>query len=104
MSSTFGAHLVAYIKAAGLSMNGFAKSVDAGSSSVSQIAGGIRTPPLDQIERWSDVLKLKGEKRAEFLEMACLEHCPDPIRSEYLRQRAQIERLEQRIKKLEQER
>lgn len=100
----FGPLLVAYIERAGLSSNGFAKKVGAGSSSISQISTGKRTPPLDQIDLWAEVLGLKGEKRAEFLELACLEHCPEPIRVEYLRLKAQVQKLETRLDKLEQER
>src|SRR4051812_40435501 len=89
----FGALLVSHINRAGMTMNGFAKAVGAGSSSISQIATGKRTPPLDQIEGWAEVLALKGERRAEFIESACLEHTPELIRNEYAKLKAQAHRL-----------
>lgn len=76
-----------------MSMNGFAKMVGAGSSSISQIASGKRRPPLEQIEHWSEVLGLKGERRTEFQESACLEHTPDMIRTEYAKLKVQVQRL-----------
>jgi transcriptional regulator with XRE-family HTH domain len=93
----FGALLVSHIGRAGMTMNGFAKAVGAGSSSISQIATGKRTPPLAQIERWADVLVLKGERRAEFLESASLEHTPELIQMEYAKLKAQVQRLESRL-------
>lgn len=97
----FGPLLVEYIERIGQTGNGFAKKIGAGSSTISQISTGKRTPPLDQIDHWADVLGLKGEKRLEFLELACLEHCPEPIRAEYMRLKSQVQKLEARVTKLE---
>jgi transcriptional regulator with XRE-family HTH domain len=100
----FGPLLANCIESAGFTFNGFAKKVGAGSSTISQISTSKRTPPLDQIDHWADVLGLKGEKRAEFLEIACLEHCPEPIRAEYQRLKTQVQKLEARMTKIEESR
>jgi hypothetical protein len=73
-------------------------------ASLSQIIPAKRTPPLDPIDRWADFLDLKGEERANFLERACLEHCPKPIRQEPLKLKMQIQKMEQRMSKLKEQR
>lgn len=79
----------------------FAAKVGTSQSFLSQIIAGKRTPPLDQIEAWANVLELHGENRAEFIRLAYLAHCPGPIAEEHLRLRARVDKLERRVAEYE---
>jgi transcriptional regulator with XRE-family HTH domain len=104
MKQAFGPFLQLALDRKMMSQREFAKRAHSSSASLSQIISGKRTPPLDQIDNWANILDLKGEDRVSFLELACLEHCPEPLRQEYLRMKGQILRLEQRLTKLEEQR
>ncbi len=97
MPSDFGAHLQELLAQRGLSGLRFARLVGTGSSTISQVSSGKRTPPLTRIEAWADVLSLRGAARARFIELAHLAHCPERIRRDYLRQQEQLAELTRRI-------
>lgn len=102
MPSAFGTLLKTLLDERNLTFRSFGAAVGKSSGNLSNIIKGEEyTPPLDQMNLWADTLELKGEKRAEFLELAYLEHCPEPIRKEYLRQKAVITKMEERISRLE---
>lgn len=97
MSADFGALLQELLTQRGLSGLRFAKQVGTGSSTISQVSSGKRTPPLTRIEAWADVLALRGAVRARFIELAHLAHCPERISRDYLRQQEQISDLTRRL-------
>lgn len=104
MARSFGSLLKAHIDYIGISQREFAKRIGAKQPTVNAIINGTRTPPLDEIDSWADQLGLKGVEREDFLETACLEHCPEPIRQAYAKLKAQVVRMEQRMNKLEEQR
>jgi transcriptional regulator with XRE-family HTH domain len=102
MPSAFGTLLSELIRVRGISLRSFSAALGKSQGNISNIIKGAEyTPPLDELDQWADFLELKGDKRAEFLELAYLEHCPEPIRKEYLRQKAVIAKMEERISRLE---
>ncbi len=74
MSAGFGSLLSYYVKAAGLSLRGFARIVKCSPTLPGLVARGQRRPPLDLINAWADALKLTGSDRDRFLELAILAH------------------------------
>ncbi len=66
-----------------LGINEFARSGGVSGPLVSQIMGGIRTPPLDRMQEWADILGLPpgSPERSHFLESALLAHAPPEVRS-----------------------
>lgn len=60
-----------------MSATDFAKTAGVAMSSVSQISTGKRTPPLDAVGSWADLLKLGAESRQKFMDLAALAHIPD---------------------------
>jgi transcriptional regulator with XRE-family HTH domain len=103
MPAAFGPLLLDLLAQRGLSGLRFAKLVYTGSSTISQVASGKRTPPLSRIEAWADVLSLRGAARARFIELAHLAHCPERIQREYLWQQDQLTELTRRIGELQDE-
>jgi hypothetical protein len=81
--STFGAILWREILDHDMSQSLFAKEVGHPVSFVNLIIHGHRTPPLERIEQWADLLKLSGQPRDRFLAMAAIAHLPDKIRVEF---------------------
>ena len=82
-ATPFGRMLYHSISGIGLSANAFAQRIDYSSGFLSGIYQGLKKPPLNAIEDWCDVLKLKGNAREEFLVLAAIEHSP-PVTRNYL--------------------
>ena len=76
----FGAYLATAIEKAGISQREFARRAKSRQQNVNEIVHGRRVPPLAHLERWADLLK-EHVDRAQFLELARLEHCPPEIQT-----------------------
>ena len=68
-----------------LSLRQFAALVGVHPSTFDHLKAGRAKPPLHRIEHWAQVLQLDPKDRAQFLELARLEHCPPEIAREFLR-------------------
>lgn len=98
---TFGTHLAERLAALSLSQNKFGQSVGHSSGFINMVISGERTPPLDKVAMWAEVLKITGKDREEFTRHAYLAHCPDEIRDDYFRLRARVDKLERRVAEFE---
>jgi transcriptional regulator with XRE-family HTH domain len=63
----------------GLTVSEFARLVKVRQPNISEIRRGARRAPRASIEKWADVLSLKGEERERFLDLAALTHAPERI-------------------------
>jgi transcriptional regulator with XRE-family HTH domain len=73
---SFGALLETLLERREFSTRSFARAVKSSKSSISGITNGERTPPLDRLDKWCDVLGLRGAERQQFLDLAALAHLP----------------------------
>ncbi len=85
--SDFGHHFAELLAKRELTYATFARLAGVSAGSPANIASGRHPPPKNQakLEKWADLLRLNVEQRERFLELAYLEHTPEPIRAEYLR-------------------
>lgn len=68
MAVAFGVLLKVYIDEAGYSSaNAFAKAVESAQSLIVRCIHGKAGPPLERLQVWADALKLKGDRRADFV-------------------------------------
>jgi transcriptional regulator with XRE-family HTH domain len=81
---SFGALLESLLERRAFSTRSFARAVKSSKSSVSGITNGERTPPLDRLEKWCDVLGLRGTERQHFLDLAALAHLPREAQPRFL--------------------
>lgn len=79
MAERFGDHLTQLLDRRGLTQAAFARRVGKAPGVINFIRVGKRTPPLAQMGRWAEVLELRGEERARFLELAALAHAPEEV-------------------------
>lgn len=56
------------------------------------VNGSVARPPLDDMDRWADVLGLDPDERAQLVELAELAHTPPAIRDRYLAMKALLTR------------
>jgi transcriptional regulator with XRE-family HTH domain len=81
---SFGALLASLLDRREFSTRSFARAVKSSKSSISGITNGERTPPLDRLEKWCDVLALRGAERQHFLDLAALAHLPQEAQPRFL--------------------
>jgi hypothetical protein len=79
-----------------MSYNQFAKKGGLSSAQMSRVTTGQRSPPLERINVWADLLELHGEDRSQFVELAHLAHCPLFIVERYQAMQLKIEKLTKR--------
>lgn len=78
------------VKARGWSMREFAskldpkRTVDSVHGYVSKIVNGKVSPPLNDIERWADFLRIDGADRKRFILLAKLAHGHEEIEESFL--------------------
>ena len=77
----FGRSLYEHIGHSNMMANEFAEKVGLSAGFISAVHTGMKLPPLERVESWANVLKLKGHTRSSFILLAHLEHA-----SPYLRQ------------------
>lgn len=65
----------------GMSRRAFASKAGTSAGFLTNICDGSRTPPLDRLNKWADLLKLSGSNRTEFMELAYLAHAPEEVRA-----------------------
>lgn len=91
------------IKDAGYNPFSFAKLVGTSQGRVVDIIdrryGG--RAPLNFVAAWAEALNLEGEVLEEWMRTALLSHCPDEIRTDYMRLRARVTKLEKRVAEFE---
>ncbi len=80
----FGRLLAEGLARQGFSQRAFADAVQAANPHVNLILQGKRTPPLDRIKVWGDVLKFGREEREAFKLAALLAHAPIEIEELFL--------------------
>lgn len=80
----FGGFLAERIERARLTRIAFAKAIGSSSGFMTDVIKGRRTPPLDRLDAWADVLGLDGQERTLFLDLAALAHLPDEVRPRFL--------------------
>lgn len=73
----FGGFLAERIERAHLTRIAFAKAIGSSSGFMTDVIKGRRTPPLDRLDTWADVLGVTGAERQQFLLLAGLAHIPD---------------------------
>ncbi len=73
---SFGSLLESFLERREFSTRSVARAVKSSKSSISGITNGDRTPPLDRLDKWCDVLGLRGAERQLFLDLAALAHLP----------------------------
>jgi transcriptional regulator with XRE-family HTH domain len=81
---SFGTLLDTLLERRAFSTRSFARAVKSSKSSISGITTGDRTPPLDRLEKWCDVLGLRGAERQHFLDLAALAHLPVEAQPRFL--------------------
>jgi transcriptional regulator with XRE-family HTH domain len=81
---SFGSMLASLLERRAFSTRSFARAVKSSKSSISGITNGERTPPLDRLEKWCDVLGLRGADRQLFLDLAALAHLPHEAQPRFL--------------------
>jgi transcriptional regulator with XRE-family HTH domain len=95
MPETFGEYLRDRIKAAQLTPADFAKRVGLKSrGNLGDILTGVNSPPPEVLDRWADILGLRGEEQDRFFELALIRHLPAELR-------AYAEGIFSRLKRLE---
>lgn len=72
----------------------FAKKVGTSPGFITDVMKERRTPPIDRIPAWSDVLGLKGSERERFLELAVITHIPTEARPHFLKILQRLDKLE----------
>ncbi len=77
------------------SQNEMSRQLDC--SWIAQIARNERPPPLDQLDGWADKLKLTGEDRDLFYELAWQKHSHEKIREVVERLRAKVLTLQRKL-------
>lgn len=82
---TFGGYLREAIRGARLTKTAFADQARISKSFVSDLIANRRTPPLEDVERWADVLSLRGAARERLLDLAVIAHVPGQGRDRFLR-------------------
>src|SRR5688500_14810609 len=97
--TSFAAILQSHLSEADLNQAQFARRVGTTRGFVNNVLHGRRTPPLDEIGAWADVLALKGAKRDHFLELAELAHAPERLARRYLAMQERLRVLEERLGK-----
>jgi hypothetical protein len=63
-------------------------------SPVSAVKRGERNIAAERVSQWADALKVEGEPRKEFIELAHLELAPDWLKLQYRDLKKTIENLE----------
>jgi transcriptional regulator with XRE-family HTH domain len=81
--TTFGALLETLLARRQFSTRSFARAVKSSKSSISGIVNGDRTPPLDRLDKWCEMLGLRGAERQQFLDLAALAHLPHDARPRF---------------------
>ena len=71
-------------------------AVKAGTSPgfVTDMIQGRRTPPLERITEWAELLGLKGRKRETFFELAAIAHLPPLAQPHFLNILQRLDKLE----------
>jgi transcriptional regulator with XRE-family HTH domain len=97
----FGPFLAEAIAAAGYNQLSFATALRIKQARVSELVNGKRTPALERMPKWADVLKLEGASRERFLRLAAIEHLPEAVRPEFVAMVYRLEAIETRLKAAE---
>lgn len=75
----FASQFESALERANLSQREFARLIPCNSTLVSKVIKQQRTPPIDALERWIEVLQLTVEEREPFRVAALLAHAPDEL-------------------------
>jgi transcriptional regulator with XRE-family HTH domain len=84
-TNPFGAMVVARWQAKNIHQAEFCRRVGMPAGWVQQIREGRKTPPLERMEHWANVLDLHGEQRQLFLDLAAVMHLPETHRARFIR-------------------
>lgn len=76
-TNPFGDLLKALWQERGLHQAEFCRRVGAPAGWVQQIREAKKSPPLDRMPQWADVLELTAARRRLFLDMAAVMHLPE---------------------------
>lgn len=79
----FGDFLNVRLAELGLWQAEFCRRIGSPAGWVQQIREGKKTPPLDRMKNWADVLLLKGTDRQRFCDLAAVMHLPEVARPRF---------------------
>lgn len=95
--TAFGDYLDVVLAERTQSVRSFARLVGVTSASVTTFKRTM--PPKERIEPWADALRLHGDARRRFLELAWLAHTPVFIQERYAMMESELERLRNKAAK-----
>jgi transcriptional regulator with XRE-family HTH domain len=61
---------------------------------ITDVIQGRRTPPMDRINQWAEILGLTGRKREAFFDLAAIAHLPPEAQPRFLSILQRIDKLE----------
>ena len=76
MTNPFGTYLTDRWKALGISQAEFCRRIGSPAGWIQQVRSGVKTPPLERMQRWADALSISGVERSYFCDVARLMHIP----------------------------
>lgn len=82
-AGAFGAFLVERWDKLRMSQAEFCRRVGSPAGWVQQIRMGVKTPPMERMERWADALELTDERQT-FLDLAAVQHLPLAVRPRFV--------------------
>jgi transcriptional regulator with XRE-family HTH domain len=100
MDSSFGGMLSAMLRARGLSAREFARAIGKPLSYgfINRVILDQQPPPLDDLERWADVLELvRSAQREQFIEEGCRAAMQPKIRQRYDALKAELADVRKRL-------
>jgi hypothetical protein len=71
------------LKTSGLNIRKFATLVKSNKSTVSHYSSGRTAVPVEILDAWCDTLKIHGQDRRRFIDMAAMTHVPESVRERY---------------------
>jgi transcriptional regulator with XRE-family HTH domain len=81
--TSFGTFMRQALSRCDITVRGFSRAVSLSPATISLILSGKRTPPIDRLDQWADVLHLTGDTRQRFRLLAACAHIPTDIRAEF---------------------
>ena len=81
MAESFGTVLAAELERAGMTQLVFAAKINLNQGQLSRVLAGKRRPPLEDLARWFDLLRLEQSRRERLLLLAHLAHATPWLRT-----------------------
>ena len=81
--TAFGRLLRSALENRGWTQRGAAGHLGVSHGFLNLLMSGKRTPPIDQVDAWASALRLAGEQRRRFSDLAALAHLPEAVRERF---------------------